>query len=159
MMLRDVVVDTNVMAHAQNPTEQRFPDAQRFLANLLNTTTELCVDPGFHPDESRNTSLIGGEYLDHLRAGSAAFEVVLRLFLSRRVKEVSRNTTPAMRRTIVRLVADPRDRTFVTVALNSSEKLFVSHDFHGGLQRKGRRVIHRQTGVKIVDAADCCARL
>jgi predicted nucleic acid-binding protein len=158
-MLRDVVIDTNVFAHAQNPIEPRFPAACRFLDDLLRQATMLCVDPGFHPDESCNTSLIGAEYLQRLRAGSPAFEVVLRLFSSQRIREVPRETTPQMRRRIVRLIRDSRDRTFVIVALNSDEKVVVSHDFSGGLQRRKRRAIRRETGVEVLDAAQCCVRL
>ena len=53
LMLNDVVVDTNVLVHAQNPNEQRFEDSTNLVDTILNSNTDLCVDEGFNEKEAK----------------------------------------------------------------------------------------------------------
>lgn len=139
-MLRDVVIDTNVLLHASNPTEIRRQYAHRFLVALQDTNTVVCVDEGFDLDERRNRSLIGQEYLEQLRFGMLGYAVVAHLARHGRVRGVSRAVGAATSKTINRLIRDKRDRTFVRVTCNTQERLLTSHDFDDFPNEKRRRL-------------------
>lgn len=157
-MLDDVVVDTNVLVHAQNPQEDRFGDSVRFVENLLACRALLCVDSGFSTKESSNRSLIGAEYLEKLRAGSLGYAALVQLATSGRVREVARMADGAARKQILQLIRKPRDRTFLSVAWNSSGRLLVSHDYED-FQEGKRKEIHKVIGVRMADAAEMCVLL
>jgi predicted nucleic acid-binding protein len=148
----DIVVDTNVWAHSQNPQEMRFANCQRFVQELRASHIKLCLDPEFNPFEN-NTSLIGAEYIDVLRIGSVAFATVVELLLAGRVHEVTTRVRPEMNRKVVQLIRDQRDRTFIRVTVNSDSSVFVCHDFQGGLQQSRRGRIEAELSIQVIDAA------
>ena len=90
MALNDLVVDTNVLLHSQNPGERRFADSLRFLQTLLACESMLCVDEGFDPDPARNRSMIAAEYLQNLQFGSAALAFVSQMAQGNRVRQLPR---------------------------------------------------------------------
>ena len=47
-MIDDIVIDTNVLVHAQNPNEKRFVDTTNLIKIILDSNTSLCVDEGFN---------------------------------------------------------------------------------------------------------------
>jgi hypothetical protein len=89
-MLVDIVLDTNVLMHAENSQEARCEQSGNLLQALKICTTKLCVDEGFDLNESRNRSQIGSEYLKHLRPGAVGFELVAYLARTLRIKYVPR---------------------------------------------------------------------
>src|SRR5713226_8398326 len=89
-MLEDIVVDTNVLVHAGDSTELYFDPAERFLTTLKNTQTLICVDEGFDINESKNSSYIWHDYLQHLRAGSVGLVLVTLLATTGRVRILSK---------------------------------------------------------------------
>ncbi len=128
-MLRDLVVDTNIFVHASDPEEPLSEESILFLESLQESTAFLCVDPGFHEEPARNRSLIGHEYLKHLKNGMLGYAVVVRLASSERMKPVSRAVGGGDAKKILKLVPNNvRDRTFLRVALNSDDKTLSSHD-------------------------------
>jgi predicted nucleic acid-binding protein len=157
-VLDDVVIDTNVLMHAQNPTQDLFSDAVELVEAMRNCNTILRVDPGFRDDDT-NTSRIGHEYRERLVPGSAAYAVVSELAASERVKEVPIRLPPHVRRQVNQRIRDARDRTFVMVAMKSDEQVLVSHDERGGLQARRRAAIKQDLNVEVVWAADCVSRL
>jgi hypothetical protein len=158
VVLDDLVIDTNVLVHAQNPGERRFKDSVQFVESLLGCKAQLCVDPGFSAVESANRSLIGGEYLDKLRVGSIGYSALVMLIGAGRVREVPRAADRAANKKILQLVRKKRDRTFLSVAWGTSEKLLVSHDYED-FQEKKRAEIRKSIGVRMADAAGVCALL
>lgn len=158
LMLNDIVVDTNVMVHAQTPGEARYVDSLTFLGTLLKTATVLCVDNGFSVDPAQNRSLIAAEYIDKLRFGSFAMNALIKMAGQRRVKEVPRLSNRATVRWIVQHVRKPRDRTFLNVAHNSDEGVLVSHDFQDFQQAK-RKSIRKKIGVRVLVAEECSPEL
>lgn len=158
-MLDDLVIDTNVFLHAENFSEDRQKDARRLMDQLLKCETVLCIDAGFDLDESRNRSLIGAEYLRHLRFGSVGYALIQHLALSHRLKQIDRrNVAERARRKTNQLIANRRDRTFVSIATTNAERVLVSHD-HRDFPRPKRRQIAKALRVDIVEAVDCCSRL
>lgn len=128
-MLDDIVVDTNVWAHADNPTELRQADAIELLTDLAAADTKICVDEGFSLVESENRSKIGSEYLAHLSGLPLASALIATLASSGRVAMVTTSVSDPVRRTINRLIRDPSDRVFAKVAHNASSGVLCSHDF------------------------------
>jgi hypothetical protein len=155
-VLGDITVDTNVLVHAQNPSEIRFEDAVAFLNELRGCETKLCVDRLFAFDH-QNTSLIGHEYVRNLNAGGFAFEFLRLLLNTERVKSVATGA-PANVRKIVLAIANKRDRTFVLVAYNSADRLFTSHDWED-FPTKVRENLKAKLDVTVEDAASARSRL
>ncbi len=156
-MLADVVVDTNVWAHADNPTEARQADAVGFLNQLLGSDTKLCVDPGFSLDEAQNRSKIGSEYLTHLSALPVASAILAALANSGRVSFVATSVPTPIRRIINRTVHDPSDRIFVKVAHNSESQVLCSHDY-SHLPDVARTQL-RRVSVEVLSAGEASPRL
>lgn len=93
-MLEDLVIDTNVLMHANNSKEERQEDTIKFLKKLLASDTFICVDEGFDPDEAKNKSKIIGEYYQYLAVGSfghvkVAFNSKDKMFVSHDVAHFS----------------------------------------------------------------------
>ncbi len=152
MALSDVVLDTNVLLHASNPIETRFEDARKFLSALVDSTTALCVDEGFHLEEAKNRSLIGAEYLDKLVSGTLGHALIAKMALEGRVAFVKASMATSDTKKLNQMLANKRDRTFVKVAAASEERTLVSHDYHDFPTQK-RTDIARLFRVEIRDAA------
>ena len=151
LTLADLVVDTNVLLHAENPEEDCFAAAIDLLEEILGSETRLCVDNRFDLDKGRNRSMIGWEYLNHLRFGSYAFTFLATMLREQRVIGVPRFPERRRKRIIFRLVGPSRDRTFVGVTCNSHENVLVSHDFRD-FGRTKRSTLDRLLGVTV-----CCS--
>ena len=157
-MLLDIVLDTNVLVHADNPEELRHQTSRALLAELANCVTRLCVDEGFDVIEANNRSIIGAEYLKHLRFGMLGYELVRHLAGSLRVKQVSRNVPQSVLRHITRQVPKGPDRTFLRVAFNSESKTLACHDFDD-VPITVRARLQRSIGLQIIDAEAAAAAL
>jgi hypothetical protein len=158
-VLNDIVIDTNIWLHAQNPGVDRFAASLGFLEKLgLKTcTTKLCVDAGFAVANS-NASRIGAEYLANLRFGSLSLNLMSALASSGRVIEVKLKMTDDERRCLKRLRVTGRDRTFVSVAMKSRDHVLASHDFLTFPAAK-RTAVRRDSGVEMVDAEAARGRI
>jgi hypothetical protein len=129
-MLADIVVDTNVFVHANNPENSYSDESKAFAHTLLAADTALCLDEGFAADEARNRSRIAAEYWQHLSPGMLGHEVIQTLAAARRVRTVELPTDQNDKRTIRRLVPrDATDRAFLGTAIRSDDRVLVSHDF------------------------------
>jgi predicted nucleic acid-binding protein len=157
-MISDVVIDTNVMLHAGNPNDQYFNDSISLLNKLLESETLLCMDEGFDFDEAKNTSKLGYEYIVHIRSGMLAYVVLQKLALSRRIKFVDLKLRPEVRRRVNQLIRNQRDRTFLIVAIKSSEKILVTHDFND-FQVPKRKTINNDLNVVVLIARECYDRM
>jgi hypothetical protein len=150
-MLDDLVVDTNVLMHADNPNEDRQADAAEMLEVLLASDTALVVDEGFHLDEGKNKSLIGAEYLRLLQPLSTGYRVLAALASNGRVTFTDLSLDAAVRKRINQLVRNKRDRTFLRGACKSAEHVLCSHDYQDLAQSK-RRSIKKELDIQVDDA-------
>lgn len=157
-MLTDVIVDTNVLLHADNPEEARQGEAVNLVRALVTGPTAVCVDEGFSPEEGDNRSLIGGEYLDKLTAVSLGYQMLVHVFSEGRIVEVSTSVSDQVRGIVRKAVNKPRDRTFLRVAYNSKERVLCSHDYED-FPARARRQLQKRLDVTVCDAADACGRL
>jgi len=156
-MLADVVIDTNILLHAENKQEQRQQSCQILIDLLRDVDSKLCVDVGFDFEESNNRSIIGQEYIKHLRAGSLGYALVEYLARSGRVSILPRSVPPSVMRHIKQIPKGP-DRTYVRVANNSKDKTFVSHDFND-IPLTVRKRIKDAIDVCIVDANEAAVSM
>lgn len=148
-MLADIVIDTNVLVDAGNPGVIRQGDSLGFLNKFLELKTDLKVDPG---------DLIVSEYSDKLRAGTPGFAVLAQLAASNRIKIVPEMPSYNIRRKVIRIIRNRRDRTFLCVSIQTDGKIFVSHDFHDFHSEK-RIYIGKTFGVDVLEAAIAQSRL
>jgi predicted nucleic acid-binding protein len=153
-MLDDIVVDTNVFLHADDPRqENRQQEAIEFLNRLVEVSTSIAVDEGFDVDESKNRSQIGYEYLTNLTAVSLGMRVIVALVSGDRVETKSRSLNVAAKKRINQLIRKKSDRAFLAVACNSNSKILCSHDFED-FQKPKRKTIRKDLGVTICEAED-----
>lgn len=157
-MLNDIVIDANVMLHAEDVREPRREQAHQLLTLLQQRTTKLCVDEGFDWNEARNRSHIGSEYLRHLSFGMLGYAIVAHLAASNRIKTISRQVPAAIAKRIREAVWSPPDRIYVRVAFNSDEKLLVSHDITD-IPPASRAGLRAAIAVEILEAAQSVPRL
>jgi hypothetical protein len=157
-MLVDIVLDTNVLMHADNVEEPRCQMSRGLLAQLKASTTHLCVDEGFDLDEAKNRSQIGSEYLKHLHHGMLGLAVVAHLAGSQRIRFVSRGVPPNVSKKIRTQIGKGPDRTYLKVAFNSGGKTLACHDF-GDVPASVRTRLRAQIGVYVLDAEAALAAL
>lgn len=157
-MLVDVVLDTNLLMHADDERQAHQDECAKLLDQLRTGETALCVDEGFDIDEAKNRSLIGGEYYARLTATHAATGLIAYLFANDRVRLLSRATPTAVKKCIDQCVKTKRDRTFLSVAHNSEEQILGSYDYQD-MQPKKRKHIKKETGVSVLDATHVRAEL
>ncbi len=153
-MLTDLVLDTNVLVHAENPEEPRQAASIALITRLRSATTVACIDPGFSVNQAQNKSLIGAEYLKHLRAGSPGLALIAFLAANGRISAVSRDVDLKTKREIIRMVRNKRDRTFLFVTINSVDRTLASHNFKD-MQKDKRKFIRTEYGVAIIEAVNC----
>jgi len=153
-MLSDIVIDTNVLVHAQNPSVERFVESRNLLNMLLACATMLCVDEGFNFNQTENRSFIGLEYLKHLTPGSVSFQFVVSLASNGRIKRLPKNAVQQSKKIINQLIRKQSDRIFLSVACNSSDKTLISHDYED-FQIQKRKTLKQKLGVIILAANEC----
>jgi|ERR1700682_1280304 len=157
-MLRDLVLDTNVLVHASNPSVGYYGSSLLLLSLLQDSATAICVDEGYSPESALNTSVIGHEYGEHLNHGMVAFAVIAALAAGDRLKQVSRSVPVAVARKINQRVPKPHDRAFVRVAHNSEDRTLASHDF-SDFRVRVRKELRNELGVHILTAAEVASRM
>jgi predicted nucleic acid-binding protein len=157
-MLKDVVIDTNVFMHAGNDLEERQAEAIIFVETLLESATKIGVDPGFSVEEANNGSMIWAEYLNHIQESTLGRTAIAYLAQNERIAVFDRAVSQQHHKRVQTTVRDPSDRVFMKVAINTREKVLVSHDFaaFGSAMRLAGRA---RNGCTITDAANGAALL
>lgn len=151
-MLNDVVVDTNIFMHAGDGRDATLQtSAIDFIEKLISASTLLCVDEGYSINEAENTSYIWSEYLRQIQESTVGRSAIAFLAQSGRLSEVSRDVPEQVARVIRRVVRDRTDRVFVQVAMNSNERVLVSHDERAFSELR-ERAIRDRLHVRLVDA-------
>lgn len=125
----DIVIDTNVLVHANNPEVPRQGDSINFIENLLASELEICVDEGFNIIESNNRSHIGHEYHTHLVFGMLGFAFLAQMAQSNRIKIISKKVNQKIDKMLKQRISNNGDKVFVKITINSSKKILISHDF------------------------------
>lgn len=151
--MADIVIDTNVLMHADDPRLGKYRETSIQLQKAMRgDIRDLCVDEGFHTDPNKNRSLIATEYFANLQPGTTGHTTLMFLAQEERIKIVGTKVEPSAARRL-RRIRTRRDRTFVRVALNSDDRLFVSHDFQD-FPKIRRRELQATLGISIKTAAE-----
>ena len=149
----DLVVDTNVLVHASNDEEDRQMDSVQLITYLLSSTELICVDNGFDTNETLNKSIIGYEYLEHLKNGMLGYAFVVQMALNKRICEVQRKIPVQTTKAINKCMSNKHDIVFIKVAINSSDKKLITHDFTDFADDK-RTHLKKSFGVQVLVASD-----
>jgi hypothetical protein len=162
--ISEVVVDTNVFMHSNNPECKEYKMSVAFVSALFSKSGKvfLCVDkPRPNAPDSAYHGSIGAEYFGKLNASMWFFPAFCE-FIQNSTREKVVDLPVAEAKWIVDNIAKKTDRPFLRVAIVTADHVLVSHDFqdfndHG---RKGvRRQAAKRFGVEIVDAADGSGRM
>lgn len=151
-MERVIIIDTNVLVHANNQQELRHKYCVNLIMKLLASDKFIGLDPGFSIDGGINKSLIGSEYHKHLIYGSLGFSLLVEYFKNKRVKEIELSTDPAVSKKIMTRIRNKRDRTFLKVTYNSPKKILISHDFED-FSATNRKYFKKELSINIVEAS------
>lgn len=151
--LTDVVVDTNVFLHADDPSTPHQSAARELVVALVNGHIALCVDKkNANSGDGDYNSLILAEYAKHVRATMLAFPILQQLLAGRGAKFVPRAVPDGIRKQIRQAVpGNTRDRTFVQTAYNTESGVLASHDFTD-FPLGVRAGLKARTGVRVATA-------
>jgi hypothetical protein len=148
-MLDDVVVDTNVFVHAENPGEMlRYDESRAFIELMRQVETHLCLD-----DDDR----IAGEYANRVPPGALAGVLLRECADAGRITIRPLSVGPPVADAIERLVVDRTDHKFVRVAHNSVERVLVTHDDEH-VHCVAEELLD-EVSVEVLYAYACCPRL
>jgi hypothetical protein len=112
----------------------------------------LAIDEGLRLEEGQNKSKIWAEHYYKIPASCTLARYFLQEILSTgRIRETNPKVDLALAQKINQMIAKRSDRIFLRVALNSAEKLFVSHDFKD-FSRQKRADIRKGVGVTVCEA-------
>jgi predicted nucleic acid-binding protein len=150
-MIDDIVIDTNILVHADNNEEPRQEHCIAIIDKLYNSQQFLCMDEGFDVVESKNSSFIGYEYMKHLRFGMQGYALILKLVQEDRLRFVPKTIPASINNKINRTGIKKSDRVFVKVSFNSDNKILVTHDYED-FTTKVRGIIKNEVGVFVLDA-------
>jgi hypothetical protein len=151
-MDKDLIIDTNVLVHANNRLEPRRNYSVNLISHLITSDILLGLDPGFSLMRESNKSLIGAEYHKHLIYGTLGYALLVEVFKNKRIKEIDQTLDRASTKKILQHIRNKRDRTFLKVTINSSKKTLVSHDFQD-FSVSNRRYFKREFDIKIIEAS------
>ena len=149
----DIVIDTCTLKHASDPNSKYFDNSVEFIDKMFANSTNCVVDEGFTLDESTNQSYIGLEFIKHLQPGTPGFSLIVHLIKNLRLVFVSNKIPNAKKNYIEQIIRNKKDRMFLRVAYNTTEKTLVSHDFTD-YQKTKRKNIKKDLSVIIVTAKE-----
>lgn len=149
----DIVIDTCTLKHASDPKSKYFQHSVDFINKMSLNNVDCTVDEGFSLNEALNESYIGLEYIKHLQPGTLGYALVTNFAINNRIAFVSNKIPNALKNYIEQIIINKKDRMFLRVAYNSSEKVLASHDFTDYQIRK-RRTIYGKLGINIVTAEE-----
>ncbi|MCP9765183.1 hypothetical protein [Lacihabitans soyangensis] len=149
----DIVLDTCTLVHADNSESDYQESSVELINKMFANTTLVTVDEGFTFDESTNQSYIGLEFIKHLRPGSLGYNLIVHLALNMRINFVSNVIPNATKNYIEQIIRNKKDRMFLRVAFNSSEKTLASHDYTD-YQKSKRHRIRKELGIEVVTAEE-----
>ena len=157
MMLEDIVIDTNVLMHADNVSSGRDKEAFGLVQAMLASQTVLCLDvQSSRGEDDPRSSLIRQEYREHLDGLGGRF--VAHMVDEGRVKYVAREVDKDVSRWINQRIPNKRDRTFVKVAINSIESVLASHDY-SDFSASTRKDLSKRVQVDVLDAGEAAFRV
>lgn len=151
--MNQLVIDANVLEHANNTAEPRQESSIKLIEHLLASDELIYVDQGFDVSEAANRSSIWSEYLKRLPQGMLGRVLITELAISHRIREHPNSVDHAIRKKIVKTVRKPMDGLYLKIASKTQDRLFISHDFEDFDIRK-RKYFKKEIKVLVIEASD-----
>lgn len=156
--MTDIVIDTCTLKHAEDPTNKYFEYSVDFIFKMTKNTLVCIVDEGFDLNETINKSYIGLEYITHLQPSSLGYQLIVSLILNNRLDFVSNKIPNAKKKYIEQIIINRKDRLFLRVAYNTTDKTLASHDFTD-YQKKKRKTIKKELSITIETAEELNSKI
>ena len=146
------MIDTNVFVYSGDRNSPEFKKSINLLKKLWNRNTQLCVDKGFSLETSKNSSRIGYEYIEHIKPIYYAYDVLVYLLRSKRIRFLPKNAPNKSKagKFIQQKISNRGDRAFAGVTYNSVEKYLVSFDFTDFPVWLRKDIRKKGIGIKII---------
>ncbi|MCH8902674.1 MAG: hypothetical protein IIA45_01995 [Bacteroidetes bacterium] len=151
MPLKDIVLDTNVLEHADNSLEKRNTASIMLLYSVNSSSVKLCLDWNTKKSFDVAQSIIWTQYLERLNPMMQGYKMLEYLLKNKRIKPVSRNVALNVNKIIIQRIKDPQDKVFVKVVHGSISKVLVSHDFRD-FQIAKRKFFKKKLKISIITA-------
>jgi predicted nucleic acid-binding protein len=151
----DIVIDTNVLEHTFNPKNKYHQSANEALNLIKQKDIYICVDDVFDLDSSENTSIIGHEYIERIRADKDAYIFLLDRIINGKYKQIFKKDFKHVKQKLRKKNIKSHDIVFVMVACGSDDKTLVSNDyedFSSDTKRDVRGYISKEFDVSIINS-------
>ena len=153
--MNDIVIDTNVLLHTNNKENKYYLSANETLKLVIQRDLSLCVDVFFSLTGS-NTSIIGTEYIQHIRTGTIAYAFLLDRLVKGKYVQVNIKKYKNVKLGLTKMIKkgeikNRHDLAFVIVAYGSHDKMLVSNDYDD-FNKENRKYISQTFQVSIIDS-------
>lgn len=146
-----IVIDTNVLEHADNGQEERRLSSIKLIDHLRNTKEiVLYVDQSL----DINNSYVLSEYFERLKPGMYGHTMLIELLQQNRVTPLNRTVVGNVMSKIKQWVHKVTDVAFARITYKSAEKILVSHDYED-FPRKARKFLRNELNIEVIEAAEC----
>lgn len=149
----DVVIDTNVFVHSQNPGDSHHESCVTILAWIRDAEVSLILDDQGKRKPNPETSLLYSEYMTHFTPQGLPRAVLAHLMINGRVHFVDR---PGQHlRNAIRKICPSNvcDRAVLGAAAMSASKHLVSNDW-ADFGERARRSASKDLNVEILDSIE-----
>lgn len=147
----DVVLDTNVLAHANNPNISYQSGALAVLQWVAETTVRWVLDDQGKSAPDPNTSVMYAEYIRTLPPQGVSLALFIECLANGRVDfapRPNRDIRQVLRSIIPR---NTRDQAVLGAACGSSDRVLISNDFDD-FNGAARRRVSQELGVTVLDS-------
>lgn len=153
----DIVLDTNVLSHAENPGSVNQESALAVLHWMMKSNTLWVLDDNGKDAPNPWTSILYVEYHETLPPQSLSLLLLQTCLQSERVKFAARPTR-VDREIIERLIPrNKRDRAVLGAARGSTDRILVSND-EADFDAATRKAVKKVLGVQILNSAEASVK-
>lgn len=154
---KDIVLDTNVIAHASNPNDPTQADCFRILDWLrLTTAVDWTLDDNGKEAPDPRTSVLVKEYRATLAPGSLGLELLTHFLQSGRVAYVPRPKYDVRKKIEKLIPANKADRVVLGAAHGSSSRVLVTDDY-ADFPDSVRKIAKKSLKVNVLGSAPAVA--
>ncbi|WP_282858230.1 hypothetical protein [Pseudoclavibacter helvolus] len=149
----DIILDTNVLSHADNPASPNQVSALQVVSWMRDTSALWVLDDNGKSAPDPWTSVLYLEYQETLPPQGASITLFLACLQSGRIK-FSPRPNHVDRKAIEKLVPrNKRDRAVLGAAHGSESKILVSNDL-SDFSEKVRKSALKELGVSVLHSED-----
>lgn len=128
-MMKELVIDTNVIVHAHNEANLYHESALACLTSVLQSKINICVDDDFQ-FINNNSSVIISEYIQHVRSGTYGYYFLLQMASNGRITVYQKKNYNKEKALLRKIIPNKHDIIFLIITLASHDKYFISNDYN-----------------------------